>query len=224
MRKPQVEPDYLNMPYLSRERWISFWYQLMEVMGAPGKKDIIPSGTKESYPKRVLEVGPGPGIVMGIIRGFGLFGVTVDIDFRIKPNVCADITQLPFGDKAFDCVLAAEVLEHIPFIEVSKALNELSRVSRKSIVITLPHFSRFSPSIVLKIFPFVPRVQKVFPISFFSPKHRFDGQHYWEIGKKETPISQVRRLLSAVDDFRLTRDYLIEENPFHHLFVLKRAE
>lgn len=207
---PQVEdPNYLTMPYLSRERWISFWYQLMEVT--------------ETKPETVLEIGPGPGIVIRAIRDFGVFGVTVDIDSRLRPTVVADITKLPFEDKSFDCVLAAEVLEHIPFIEVSKALEELARVSRKSIVITLPHYWRFSPSIALKIFPFVPRVQKVFPISVFAPKHQFDGQHYWEIGKKETPISKVRQMLSTIDGFKLTRDYLIEENPFHHLFVLTKV-
>ena len=209
MRKPQVNSDYFNMPYLSRERWISFWYQIMEVM--------------ETKPESVLEVGPGPGIVIRAIRDFGVFGVTVDIDWRLRPTVAAGVTKLPFGDERFDCGLAAEVLEHIPFAEVSGALKELARVSRKAIVITLPHYSRFSPSIALKIFPFVPRVQKVFPISLIPPKHRFDGQHYWEIGKRETPISKVRQLFSAVDDFRLVRDYLIEENPFHHFFVLTKV-
>ncbi|MBI5357183.1 class I SAM-dependent methyltransferase [Candidatus Collierbacteria bacterium] len=208
MRKPQVEPDYLNMRYLSRERWISFWYQIMEVM--------------ETKPRSVLEIGPGPGIVMRVLREMGVLGVSVDIDSRLRPTVGADVTKLPFGDKSFDCVLAAEVLEHIPFSEVSGALKELARISRKSIVITLPHYSRFSPSIALKIFPFVPRVQKVFPISFFSPVHRFDGQHYWEIGKRETPLSKVKQMFSAIDGWRLTRDYLIEENPFHHVFVLEK--
>ena len=47
MRSLQVEPDYINMNYLSRERWISFWYQIMEVT--------------KTKPEKVLEIGPGPG-------------------------------------------------------------------------------------------------------------------------------------------------------------------
>lgn len=209
MRKPQVEPNYLNMPYLSKERWISFWYQIMEVT--------------ETKPKSVLEIGPGPGIVSQILKNMRMSVTSIDIDARLRPTAVADITKLPFADKSFDCVLAAEVLEHIPFAEVGGALKDLTRVSRKSIVITLPHFSRFSPSIALKIFPFVPRVQKVFPISLFAPNHQFDGQHYWEIGKRETLIYKVKELFSAVTNFRLTRDYLIEENPFHHMFVLTKV-
>lgn len=209
MRKPQVDPQYFTSAYLSRERWISFWYQLMEVT--------------EIKPESVLEIGPGPGVVSEILKKMKIRITTLDIDYRLKPNVCADVTSLPFAGKSFDTVLAAEILEHIPFYEVPKALKELSRVAGKSIVITLPHFSHFAPSIALKLFPFVPRFSKVFPISL-PVKHKFDGQHYWEIGKRDTPISKVRQMLSTIDGFKLTRDYLIEENPFHHLFVLRRSK
>lgn len=205
MREPQVNPQYFTSAYLSRERWISFWYQIMEVY--------------KTFPKKVLEIGPGPGIVSEILNNMKLKVITLDIDHRLTPNICADVTALPFLNKSFDTVLAAEILEHIPFSEVPKALKELSRVAGKSIVITLPHFSHFAPSIALKLFPYVPRLSKVFPISL-PVKHEFDGQHYWEIGKKETPISRVRQLFFAIEGFRLSRDYLIEENPFHHVFVL----
>lgn len=210
MRKPQVDdPNYLTMAYLSKERWISFWHQLMEVT--------------ETNPKSMLEIGPGPGIVSQILEDMRISVVSVDIDDRLRPTAKADVTKLPFRDKSFDCVLAAEVLEHIPFAEVSGALREIARVSRRSIVITLPHHWRFSPSIALKIFPFVPRVQKVFPISVFAPKHQFDGQHYWEIGKKDYPIGRVRSLIIESTQFKLVRDYLVEENPYHHVFVLTKV-
>ena len=141
---------------------------------------------------------------------------------RLRPTgLCGHYQTCRLPINLLIAVLAAEILEHIPFAEVSKALKELARVSRKSIVITLPHFSHFAPSIALKLFPYVPRFSKVFPISF-PIKHKFDGQHYWEIGKKETPLSKVKQLFSAIDGFRLARDYLIEENPFHHVFVLNR--
>lgn len=205
MRKPQVNPQYFTSAYLSRERWISFWYQIMEV--------------NKTSPNKVLEIGPGPGIVSEILNRMNVRVTTLDIDPRLIPNVCADVTSLPFSDKSFDTVLAAEILEHIPFNEVPKALKELSRVAKKAIVITLPHFSHFAPSIALKLFPYVPRFSKVFPISL-PVKHKFDGQHYWEIGKSDYSISAVRRLLTESTGMKLVKDYLIEENPFHHVFVL----
>ena len=205
---PQVNnPNYLTMQYLSRERWISFWYQLMEVT--------------ELHPSSVLEIGPGPGEVTTILRRIGMNVKTMDIDFSVKPTVVGDITSLPFQNHSFDVVLAAEVLEHIQFEEVDRALRELGRVAKKGLVITLPNFSHFAPSIALKIFPYIPRFSKVFPVTFPIP-HHFDGQHYWEIGKRDTPLSLVKKTLTRYTGFAMKNEFLIEENPFHHMFVLKR--
>lgn len=206
--KPQVETNYLSLNYLSRERWISYWYQLMEVMA--------------SSPTSVLEIGPGPNVVSHVLKKMGLSYTSLDIDWKLRPRVVADVTKLPFTNKSFDTVLAAQVLEHIPFTQVPTALGEIARVSRRSLVITLPHYSLFSPSFALKLFPFVPRVQKVFSISILSPKHRFDGQHYWEIGKRDYSFAKVLSVLRGIENWKLSHDYIIEENPYHHVFVLNR--
>lgn len=223
MRKPQVDkPNYLTMPYLSRERWISFWYQILEVTESlKGKDRILPLEGSDPSERSVLEVGPGPGIVSSVLRNTGVRVTTLDIDERLKPRTVGDVTKLPFADRSFDTVLIAEVLEHIPFREVPRALSELSRVVKTSLVITLPHFSHFVPSIAFKLFPFIPRFSKVFPVSF-PVRHRFDGQHYWEIGKWGSPLSSIRHILTTHTGFALKKDYLIEENPFHHVFVLNR--
>lgn len=172
-------------------------------------------------PATLLEIGPGPGIATRTLSDLGVKTCTLDIDPRINPNVCGDVCHLPFRGHSFDVILAAEVLEHIPYAEVPAALAELSRVARRSIVITLPHFSNFAPSVALKIFPFIPRFSKVFPISI-PTAHHFDGQHYWEIGKNSYSLSTIKRLLVTSSRFRLVREYLIEENPYHHMFVLNR--
>lgn len=210
------------MPYLSRERWISFWYQILEVTQALKWEDrILPMEGSDPSGRSVLEIGPGPGIVSSVLRNMGVRVTTLDIDERLRPRVVGDVTRLPFADQSFDVVLIAEVLEHIPFSEVPRALRELSRVVRQSIVITLPHYAIFTPSFAFKLFPFVPRASMVFPVSF-PVLHRFDGQHYWEIGKWGTSLSQVKQTLTRHTGFLMKKDYLIEENPFHHVFVLHR--
>ncbi len=49
----------------------------------------------------------------------------------------ADVTRLPFGDKSFDVAGCFEVLEHLHHPE--RGLSELLRVSRRAIVLSVPH-------------------------------------------------------------------------------------
>lgn len=48
-----------------------------------------------------------------------------------------DVRELPFASGAFDLVICLEVLEHLD--EPAAALSELSRVSRRDLVISVPH-------------------------------------------------------------------------------------
>lgn len=50
--------------------------------------------------------------------------------------VCADITQMPFGEKSHDIVTLLEVLEHIP--QVDKAVEAAVRTARRHVVVTVP--------------------------------------------------------------------------------------
>ena len=54
---------------------------------------------------------------------------------RVK-TVAGDATNLQFADESFDCVLCAEVLEHIPAVE--RACRELVRVARHELIIGVP--------------------------------------------------------------------------------------
>lgn len=196
---------YFTMPYLSRERWISFWYQIMEI--------------HRFSPQSILEIGIGPAIVSETLKHMGKRVATLDIDETVRPTVKGNVGSLPFRRNAFDVALAAEVLEHIPFARVPHALKELARVTKTGIVITLPHFHQFAPSIALKAFPFIPRLHGVFPMTI-PVRHRFDGQHYWEIGKAGYSPEKIKTTLIHATGMKLTREYLIEENPYHHVFVL----
>jgi len=51
----------------------------------------------------------------------------------------ADITTLPLKEKSFDAVVLTEVLEHIPPDNLHLAVNEISRVARLYILITVPY-------------------------------------------------------------------------------------
>lgn len=53
--------------------------------------------------------------------------------------VAGDVTRLAYGDGAFDLVLCAEVLEHIPPDRLAQACAEIARVTRGVAVIGVPY-------------------------------------------------------------------------------------
>lgn len=122
----QVPPEhYWSRTYNSKERICSFWHQLDEMLTLDAET--------------VLEIGPGSGIVTDWLQRAGISVTTLDIDSALGAEVEASITErLPFEDNSFDAVLCCQVLEHIPFDEIGKALREIRRVSRLGTVISLP--------------------------------------------------------------------------------------
>lgn len=57
-------------------------------------------------------------------------------------TVLCDVAYLPFRDNSFDSVLASDVLEHMEKDRGERLLLEAERTSRKTIVLTTPHFVR----------------------------------------------------------------------------------
>ena len=57
----------------------------------------------------------------------------------VKANkFVGEIDSIPFPDGSFDCVVAHDVIEHLPVNVFEKALHELGRVAAKYIVIAVP--------------------------------------------------------------------------------------
>ena len=98
-------------------------------------------------PCTVLEVGIGEGEVSARVRerwpGATVVGADLPDDDlagswrqRGMTGLFADIARLPFPAKAFDLVLAIEVLEHVP--DPDAALAELARLARGHLVLSVP--------------------------------------------------------------------------------------
>ncbi|MDD5079044.1 MAG: class I SAM-dependent methyltransferase [Candidatus Omnitrophica bacterium] len=94
-----------------------------------------------------LDVGGAEGYKAYVVKE--LFGVKVKTtDLSIEACKRAkeifhldaqpvDIHKLPFSDSEFDVVLCSAMLEHITNFQ--QGLEELLRVARKAVVITIPH-------------------------------------------------------------------------------------
>ncbi len=204
----QVDPShYFNLKYDSKERWISYWYQIKEVV--------------KTKPSNVLEIGVGNRLVSDQLKKIGIKLTTCDFDKDLRPDFVADVRKLPLKNNSFDTVLCAEVLEHLPYGDFRKALNEIRRVCKNYVILTLPHFSLTNIYLGVKIIPFISI--KEFTIKIDYPfRHKFTGEHYWEIGKKSYPLSQVTAQIEKCG-FKIENDYYPKENPYHHFFILKKA-
>jgi len=122
---PQVSAAvYWSRAYNTKERICSYWHQVDEVVGFGAQT--------------VLEIGPGSGIVTDWLRREGVRVTTLDMDPAVRADVHGVATDLPFGAGAFDAVLCAQVLEHMPFAEVDAALAEFARVARLGVVVSVP--------------------------------------------------------------------------------------
>ena len=102
-------------------------------------------------PQSFLDAGCGEGFVarriIDEVPGISLTGCDVssgalDIAARLNPEarfVLGSVVDLPFPDGSFDAVGCFEVLEHLPHDLPRQALTELARVTRRAIVLSVPH-------------------------------------------------------------------------------------
>lgn len=202
---PQVGKEhYAFERYGAEERFISYRHQLNEVL--------------RLAPRSILEVGVGDGVFGNFIKqNTDIEYKSLDVAEDLRPDVVGSVTDIPAAANSVDTACAFEVLEHLPFDEFEMALAELSRVSRQFVVISLPHFGP-AFSFLLKI-PLLPELR--FLVKFPVPKgHRFNGQHYWEIGKRRYSLRRIRAALGRHGN--IVRDFVPFGSAYHHFFVLEK--
>jgi SAM-dependent methyltransferase len=203
---PQVEPSqYVRPGYDYKGRFISYWHQIDEIV--------------QQRPATTLEIGIGNGFVSSYLRERGYAVTTVDHDRRLGPDITASVLALPLQDGCFDVVACFEVLEHLPFESVPRALSELRRVSKRSVLISVPDVDRAYPFLItiprLGAFRTLVSVPRLRPL-----QHHFDGQHYWEIGKAGYPLRRIEKLLEQ-SALKLARTFRPVEMPWHRFFILR---
>lgn len=201
---PQVDAsNYRFGAYAFEGRFVSYYWQLKEILALK--------------PSSVLEVGVGDRVFGNFIKDNTAVAYTsADIAGDLHPDVVGSVLALPFADQSFDVACAFEVLEHLPFKKFDRALGELCRVARTHVVISVPHFGPML-SFSLKV-PFLPQMRVALKIPF-PQTHIYNGQHYWEIGKRGYPARKVRGMVRNRGE--VIRDFVPFGNPYHHFFVLK---
>jgi len=200
----QVNKKFYNFhKYSFPGRWVSYYYQINE--------------TLLLNPKTILEIGTGDGVYKNfIINNTSIDYKNMDIAEDLSPDMVGSVDDIPLTDDSFDLIAAFEILEHLPFSQFEKSLSEIRRVSKKYVIISLPHFG---PPVKINFkLPFLKEVKVAFKIPFYK-KHKFNGQHYWEIGKKDYSPGKIRKIIKKY--FKIKKEFIPFENQYHHFFVLE---
>ncbi len=208
MKRQVNKENYLFKKYISKERWASMWHQLDEVLSL--------------NPENILEVGPGPGYFKTMCHNLGFKVKTLDIASDLNPDYLSSASDMPLNNEEFDCVCSFQMLEHLPYDLTLKALSEMARVSKRYIIISLPNAKT--------VYPVNIHIPKFGRKSIFIPKpalikkeHVFDGEHHWEINKKNYELDKVQKdFLNIMKEFYLMKSYRVPENPYHHFFIFSK--
>ena len=148
----------------------------------------------------LMEVGTGAGLVRNCLEPLVSTYTTLDINEKLAPDILADV-RIPLAELCgkFDCVIAADVLEHIPFSDLSVSVRNLYDYLKPGghALITIPHrqsnFLFMSPTQIPHVFTVPTGFLSLgaFYRRFIKRKIWIDPNHCWEIGDGNIKVSDV---------------------------------
>ena len=156
---------------------------------------------------RILEIGTGSGIVCNCIKPLVDSYHVLDINGELEPDFIGDVREFqPALESGYDCVIAADVLEHLPFSDFRKAVGNLHAYLEDggNALFTIPHRQSNFLFMDPRQIPYVITVPTGF-LSFGAFWRRFvkrkiwiDPSHCWEIGDGKVKVKDVDAALREV--------------------------
>lgn len=93
--------------------------------------------------RSVLDAGCGNGVLTNLLDGqtsvVGIDRSYAALQWVSSSKCQGDLVELPFADNTFDAVVSTEVLEHLPTPLFAQVLDEMVRVTRRYILISVPY-------------------------------------------------------------------------------------
>lgn len=110
-----------------------------------------PELIKEVFqPRRVLDMGCGPGVLMYLLFELGIHADGIDFSQRSRDlapkEVCdriiiGSVTEQLVPDNSYDLVISREVFEHLTVVQILQAVRNICKASSKYVYVT----TRFHP-------------------------------------------------------------------------------
>ncbi|SRR5258708_4100461 len=123
-------------------------------------RNVLIEQIKHLRPESILDVGAGEGFTLEALRqrkiakkleGIEYMDEALTLAKKLHPEVHikkGNIYELPYKANLFDIIICTEVLEHLE--EPDKALDELKRVTKKYIIISVPDEPLFTIQRILR--------------------------------------------------------------------------
>lgn len=205
MTKAKPGEHYHMLDYYSPERLGQYYHQIKTV--------------KKTAPKTILEIGVGPGVITHILRQAGYEVTTCDLDPSLKPDLVADLMNLPLQDNAMDMILCCQVLEHLPLSSLHHALIELKRVCRRAVLISVPYAGHAFFN--LHKYPGGHKRFWVVHWPRWFKKPPMDAEHHWELGQPGCSRKQLAAIIKKTG-LKLEEAFAPIESPNNYFMLLKK--
>ncbi|PJB71163.1 MAG: hypothetical protein CO093_05760 [Alphaproteobacteria bacterium CG_4_9_14_3_um_filter_47_13] len=149
-------PFHTDKNYTDRQSKAAYVFDKYKVILSGNVLDV---GADNCYLRELLGSGVG-------YTGIGIGG-NPDIEVNLESQT------IPFEDNHFDCVLCLDVLEHLD--NIHKTFDELCRVSKKYVIISLPNSYRDFVGALTG-----PEAAKAVNFKYYGlPAQRPDDRHKW---------------------------------------------
>lgn len=206
----QVKTEhYSGTDYDTKERFISYFNQKNLILNSLPAKD-----------SSVLEIGVGNGFLRNYLIANKVNVKTFDFDKTLNPDYVGDVREISqIVKEKFDVVVCFEVLEHILFEDVEKTVAQLIDLTKRTIIISIPQAKVYG-SFWMKM-SLLPPISFYLGIPSLFRHHKFDGQHYWELGAKGFREKKLKKIFFSLN-LRLSKVYTDPLNPYHRFFVLRK--
>ncbi len=179
-------------------------------------------------PQSVLEAGPGEGVIKNVMKNFVEKYDTLDVNSKLSPTYEGDVRD-PKNElrEKYNCVIAADILEHIPFGDLEKALKNLHSYLKNGgqALITIPHRTWFVSGMSW-LFNYRELMLRA-PDWLRTFYHRFvrrrksnpiDPDHEWEIGDGKHSVKDVEDKMGNAS-FKMGKR---EKLPYVDFWVLRK--
>ncbi len=205
---------YFSPEYLKRERLYSYVEQI----------ELIKKFTEST--DTIIEIGKGNGFLYQFLREYLGYKVDcVDINPDLKPDIIDDIVAPQnLLENSSDVVTCYEVVEHMPFEDSVRSIQNLCKIARKYCLVSVPDM-RYFINLRGAVFGSLPVFfGKILSTGRLRNKNKtFGKDHYWEIGitvnnQKYDPHFVKDNLFRGLN---IISDYRCNLVPWHHYYVIK---